>query len=63
MSQANCRVSKTQVHVVEANNLYAHELMLHPQNTLLAAMFHMLRDRRMQAICNCMTQPATVGGY
>ena len=38
--------------------------MLHPRNTLLAAMFHRLRDKHMQAICNCRTLPATVGaGY
>ena len=61
MSQASCRVSKTLVHVVGVNNSYVYELMLHPRNTLLVAMFHRSRDRRMQAICNCRTLPATVG--
>ena len=61
ISQASCRVLKTQVHVVGANNSCVHGLMLHPRNTLLAAMFHRLRDKHMQAICNCRTLPATVG--
>ena len=52
---ANCKVSKTRVHVVGANSSYANVLALHPQSTLLVAMFRKLIGRRMQATCSYET--------
>ena len=50
--QASCSTLRIQARVVEANNSYVHELMLHPQSTQLVVMFHKLRGKHTRVFCN-----------